>query len=169
MTLEKSLKNKNVWTRRFVTTSVVSENVLPYACEHLNANTPENLHNFWNCVIDSQPDHEPDKENCVVVIVNARLRPIAWNRVSIGTVDQAMVHPREVLRPVIVAAGYGFMLLHNHPAGDPTPSRADQEITRRLVEASVLLQIRFLDHVIIGRPAVGRNPYYSFREAGLMS
>jgi DNA repair protein RadC len=59
--------------------------------------------------------------------------------------------------------------MHNHPSGDCSPSRSDESTTRRVGEASNLLQIRFIDHVIVGDPAPGRSPYYSFREAGLIA
>jgi DNA repair protein RadC len=59
--------------------------------------------------------------------------------------------------------------MHNHPSGDPSPSRADESITRRIAEGANLLQFRFLDHVIVGDPAPGRSEYFSFREAGLIS
>jgi DNA repair protein RadC len=58
--------------------------------------------------------------------------------------------------------------VHNHPSGDPTPSSADHGLTRRLAEAAELLQIKLLDHVIIGLPGEGRAPYFSFKEAGVL-
>jgi DNA repair protein RadC len=104
----------------------------------------------------------------VVVMMNARLRPYAWHRVSLGSVNECPAQPREILRPVIASGAYGFALMHNHPSGDPGPSRADEAITRRINEASTLLQIRLIDHVIIGEPSPGRSPYFSFRECGLI-
>lgn len=109
------------------------------------------------------------QEQVIVVVVNTRLQHIGTNVVAIGTVNEASVHPREILRPVISRGGYGFILIHNHPSGDPSPSRADELITRRIREAADIMQLAFLDHVIVGRPSVGRSPYYSFREAGLIS
>jgi DNA repair protein RadC len=100
--------------------------------------------------------------------MNTRLRPYAWHRVSLGTVSECHCHPREILRPVLAAGAYGFALMHNHPSGEPSPSRSDEAVTRRMVEASALMQIRLVDHVIVGEPAPGRSPYYSFREAGLI-
>ena len=108
------------------------------------------------------------QEQVVVIPVNARLQHMATDIVSVGSVNEASAHPREILRPVITRGAYGFVLLHNHPSGDPGPSQADEAITRRLAEAAKLMQLRFLDHVIIGRPAAGRAPYFSFREAGLL-
>ena len=135
----------------------------------ITTDTPENLCRFWQEIIARQPDHEPDKESVVVVMMNTRLRPYAWHRVSLGTVSESHCLPREIFRPVIASAAYGFALMHNHPSGDPSPSRSDEVITRRMGEAANLLQIRFIDHVIVGEPAPGRSPYFSFREAGLVA
>jgi DNA repair protein RadC len=80
-----------------------------------------------------------------------------------------MAHPRDVLRPAIAHAAWGFILVHNHPSGDPSPSDADFRMTRRIREASEVLGIKFLDHVIIGAPSETRSsPYVSFREAGIL-
>jgi DNA repair protein RadC len=149
-------------TNRITVTSVRED-----PCTY-NTDTPEALHRFWGDVIAKQPDHEPDKECVVVVMMNARLRPYAWHRVSLGSVAECSAQPREIFRPVIASGAYGFALTHNHPSGDPSPSRADEAITRRINEAATLLQIRLIDHVIIGEPAPGRQPYISFQEAGLL-
>ena len=109
------------------------------------------------------------QEQVLVIPVDTRLRHMGTSVVSVGTVNESSAHPREILRPVITRGAYGFILVHNHPSGDPSPSRADEAITRRVSDAASLMQIRFIDHVIIGRPAPGRSPYFSFREAGLLS
>lgn len=109
------------------------------------------------------------QEQVVVVLLDTRLRHAGTCVVSIGTVNESTAHPREILRPVITRGAYGFVLIHNHPSGDPGPSRADENVTRRLVDAAALMQVRFLDHLIIGRPSPGRQPYFSFREGGLIS
>lgn len=108
------------------------------------------------------------QEQVLVAAVDTRLRHIGTTVVSVGTVSESNAHPREVLRPVITRGAHGFILIHNHPSGDPNPSHADHLVTKRLVDAAALLQLRFLDHVVIGRPAPGRTAYFSFREAGLV-
>jgi DNA repair protein RadC len=125
--------------------------------------SPERIHEFFA----PQLRHLA-QEQVVVAVVDARLRHIGTTVVSIGTVNESNAHPREILRPVITRGAHGFVLIHNHPSGDPSPSRSDEVVTRRLVEASGLMQVHFLDHVIIGKPSPGRTPYYSFREAGLV-
>jgi DNA repair protein RadC len=130
--------------------------------------TPETGYDFWHHAIAAAPDHEDSKENLVVVMLNSRLRPISWHRVSVGTLTECAAHPREIFRPVLLSAAHAFILYHNHPSGDPSPSRQDEILTRRMVEAASLLSITFLEHLIIGRPAPGRSPYFSFREAGII-
>lgn len=107
-------------------------------------------------------------ERLLVALLDTRLRHEGTVEISSGILTETSGHPREILRPVITRGCYGFVLLHNHPSGDPTPSNADDRFTRRLVEAAELLQLKFLDHVIIGRPDGGRAPYFSFREAGIV-
>ncbi|MEM1084561.1 MAG: DNA repair protein RadC [Verrucomicrobiota bacterium] len=108
------------------------------------------------------------QERLVIATVDSRLRHTGTLEISSGTLNETSAHPREVLRPVILRNAHGFVLIHNHPSGDPTPSGADRQFTRRLAEAADLLQLRFVDHVIIGRPDQGRSPYFSFREGGLI-
>ncbi len=125
--------------------------------------SPERIHEFFA----PQLRHLA-QEQVVVAVVDTRLRHIGTTVVSVGTVSESNAHPREILRPVITRGAHGFVLIHNHPSGDPSPSRADEMVTRRLVEAASLMQVRFLDHVIIGKPSPGRTAYFSFREAGLV-
>jgi DNA repair protein RadC len=72
-----------------------------------------------------------------------------------------MVHPREVYKSVLPASASSILFIHNHPSGDPEPSLADKEITKILYDAGQLLQIKVLDHIIIGM-----NRYYSFADRG---
>ena len=83
--------------------------------------------------------------------------------VSEGTLSATLVHPREVFKPAILEAAASVILLHNHPSGDPTPSREDIRLTRQLVECARLLDLRIHDHVIIGH---GR--FVSLAERGII-
>lgn len=91
-----------------------------------------------------------DRENFVTILLDAKNKPVGIHTVSIGTLTAAMVHPREVFKAAIIANAAAIVAGHNHPSGDPTPSREDLEITKRLKEAGELLGIRFLDHLILG-------------------
>lgn len=125
--------------------------------------TPELIHDFFGPQL-----RHLSQEQVIVAVLDTRLRHIGTTLVSVGTVSESSAHPREVIRPVITRGAHGFILIHNHPSGDPSPSRADELVTRRIVDAAKLMQVCFFDHVIIGRPSPGRLPYYSFREAGLI-
>jgi DNA repair protein RadC len=79
-----------------------------------------------------------------------------------------VIHPREIFKHAIVHSAYAFVLVHNHPSGDPSPSEADIRLTRRISEGARLLQIHFLDHVIVGASIEGRPGFFSFKEAGTL-
>jgi DNA repair protein RadC len=130
--------------------------------------TAEGVYHFYRDVVEKDRGYEPEKEHVVVLALNTRCRLMGWHLVSTGGFSEALCHPREVLRPIIVRAAPSFILCHNHPSGDPGPSRADEVVTRRIREASEIFQINLLDHVIVGRPSPGRTPYFSFRESGFL-
>jgi len=153
-------------TRRFVA-SVVREDTLP----ETTVDCPPAILAFWRGVVAVQPGYEPEKESLVVILVSTRLRPFAWHLVSLGTVEETIAHPREILRPAVIGAAHGIVLAHNHPGGDPSPSQADCSLTKQVGEACKLMRIRFVDHVIVtdaNRAIPGIEPQFSFRQAGLV-
>ena len=97
-----------------------------------------------------------------VVLLDAQLRCITKVDISRGTVNESLAAPREIFRPAIIHSAYAFVLVHNHPSGDTSPSEADLQLTKRVAAAAQILQIKFLDHVIVGQG------YFSFQEAGLL-
>jgi DNA repair protein RadC len=109
-----------------------------------------------------------DREFLRLVLLNAKRQLIKVATVSQGSVNESLAHPREVFKPAIVHSAYSFILVHNHPSGDPSPSEADLQLTRRMLEASRILLLQLVDHVIIGAPAPGRSSYFSFKEAGVI-
>jgi DNA repair protein RadC len=109
-----------------------------------------------------------DRESLRVTLLDTRYRLITISEISRGTLNESVAHPREIFKPAITHSAYAFVIVHNHPSGDPSPSEADLRLTRRIAEGARLLQIQLLDHVIIGHPANGRLGYFSFKEAGLI-
>lgn len=107
-------------------------------------------------------------ETLRILIVNTRMHLTHDEVLFQGSLNESTAHPREILRAALVNRAYGFILAHNHPSGDPTPSDPDRRFTKRLREAADLMKIKFFDHVIIGAPRAGALPYFSFKEAGLM-
>jgi len=108
------------------------------------------------------------QESLRVLLLDSKLRLIRAEEITRGSVNESLAHPREVFRPAFIHSAYGVVVLHNHPSGDPSPSAADYRVTKNLLEAANLLQVRLVDHVILGSPEGGRTPFYSFREAGLI-
>ena len=102
------------------------------------------------------------KEYFIALHLDGKNRILCCDICSIGSLNQSIVHPREVFKTALLSSAAAIILLHNHPSGDPTPSSEDLEVTRRLREAGDLLGIKVLDHIIIG------STYYSFVERGVI-
>lgn len=95
-------------------------------------------------------DMASDREVFSVILLDVKNRVIGINVVSIGSLSASVVHPREVFKAAILANAANIILTHNHPSGDPAPSKEDINITARLVQAGRLMDIPVLDHIIIG-------------------
>ncbi len=108
------------------------------------------------------PDMENlDKEHFIVLLLDTRHNLIKKERIFIGTLDNSMIHPREIFKPAIIESAAAIIIAHNHPSGDPSPSNDDIEVTKKLKQAGTLLGIEVLDHIIIGNKSS-----YSFIDSG---
>lgn len=103
------------------------------------------------------------KEHFRIAILDTKNHIIAIEEISIGNLNSSIVHPREVFNIAIRRTANSIILIHNHPSGDPTPSREDINITNRLIEAGNIIGIKVLDHII-----VGDKKYLSFRERNII-
>lgn len=101
------------------------------------------------------------KEHFFALLLDAKNRLISEVLVSTGSLTASIVHPREVFAPVVREGAAGVLFVHNHPSGDPTPSREDLELTDRLRQAGALMGVRVLDHIIIGH-----HEYMSLADQG---
>lgn len=108
---------------------------------------------------------DDDKEHFWVVLLNAQNHYLLHTEVSVGTQSASLVHPREVLGPALREGAASIILLHNHPSGDPTPSREDIRLTRQLADCARLFDIALHDHIIIGN---GSLNWTSLAERGLL-
>ena len=108
-------------------------------------------------------------EQFAVLILNSKNGMIASEIITSGILDASLMHPREVFRAAITRGGAAIVLIHNHPSGDPTPSAEDVRITRQLVAAGKILDIKVLDHIIIAPSGNGAIKHLSMREAGLIT
>lgn len=103
------------------------------------------------------------QEVFVCLYLNTKNQVISYERITVGGLNSSIVHPREVFKGALKRSSASIICVHNHPSGDPNPSREDIEVTKRLVKAGEILGIEVLDHVIIGD-----NTYYSLKEKGKM-
>ena len=91
-----------------------------------------------------------DREQFIIACLNTKNEPTNITVVSVGSLNKAIVHPREVFKTAILSNAASIMAFHNHPSGETTPSQQDIQLTKRLYEAGELLGIKLLDHLIIG-------------------
>lgn len=130
-----------------------------------------------------QPLHQPElifeylgpemqalnREEVHVLLLNTRMHLQHHERLYKGSVNESVAFTRDILRSALVHSAFAFVVVHNHPSGDPTPSEADRIFTRRLHDGAELLKVQLVDHIVIGHPSPTRAlPYFSFRSAGLL-
>jgi DNA repair protein RadC len=105
-----------------------------------------------------------DREHFWCLALNTKNQLLRTVEVSIGSLNASIVHPRELFKEAVKVSAASIVLVHNHPSGDPTPSGADVQLTRRLVKAGDVLGIEVLDHVVVG----DGGEHSSLRDLGLM-
>ncbi len=103
------------------------------------------------------------KEKVLLLLLDQKERLIDEEVLSIGTINASLLSPREVFVTALKKAAVHIMLLHNHPSGDPAPSKQDLQVTEDIQEIGKMVDIPLIDHIIIGD-----NKYMSFKEAGLL-
>lgn len=105
-----------------------------------------------------------DREEFVALHVDKANRPLCWDRISVGSLSETIVNPREVFKTALLSSAAAMIFIHNHPSGRLDPSPEDLSITQKLVEVGKLVDIKILDHLIIGED----SKFFSFRESGLL-
>ena len=103
-------------------------------------------------------------ENLILLLLDVRRHLLRRVHLGRGTLTQVITHPRNVFREALLANASSFIMVHNHPSGDPTPSKADEKLTNAIAQAGDVMGIRLMDHIIIGAPRSDQAAYYSFRE-----
>jgi DNA repair protein RadC len=118
--------------------------------------------NVWKCLLPEIACLK--QEEFRVIVLDNKNRVIRITRISIGTVSETIVHPREIFRDAVKESGVSIILAHNHPSGVLTPSREDIEVTRRIIDAGKIMGIHLLDHLI-----VSDRGYLSMKEEGYIN
>jgi len=138
-------------------TLYVSEATINYLQPNQRYTAPAQVYECFKFLM-----HET-KEMFITLHLDGKNRIVCMDLVSIGSLNQSIVHPREVFKTALLSNAAALILIHQHPTGDPTPSSEDIAITRRLKEAGEIIGLKILDHVI-----VGDGEYLSFVERGLL-
>ena len=137
------------------TTLAVSEVFEVYA--EMRFSSPAQIYEQFKFLV------KESKEYFYALHLDGKNRISCLDQVSIGSLNQSVVHPREVFKTALLSSAAALILIHNHPTGDPMPSSEDITITRRLNEAGEILGIKILDHIVIGS-----DSYCSFVERGYL-
>jgi hypothetical protein len=150
---QNSLNDEDFFNRLAVIQNLIErDDLAPKVKEGQSFTNSESIYNYYRFTLTRKK-----QESFYILILDNKHRIIKLQRISQGILNKSLVHPREVFAPAIQLRAAAIVLIHNHPSGDPTPSTADINITRRLVQVGELVGISVLDHVIIGK-----NSYYSF-------
>ena len=148
--------NMDILEKRYVPlikTYIVKERLLPYGNESIC--TPKKVVDMLSRLL-----RNVDREHFFAISIDTKGKPVGVEVVSIGTLNSTIVEVREVFKHAILCCASGIILAHNHPSGDPIPSKNDKQVTNRLREAGKILGIGVLDHVIIG----DKDTYFSMAE-----
>jgi DNA repair protein RadC len=133
--------------------------------EHARSEQIDNSESIYRACADMNLFNQ---EVLHVILLDTRYRHNSTIEITKGSINESLAHPRDIFRPVIGQSAFAFVLVHNHPSGNPAPSEADIRLTRRLAEGASILQINMLDQVIVGQSFENRPGYFSFKEAGLI-
>lgn len=125
---------------------------LPYRKEQLN--TPKKIASFSQTFLNGA-----DRECVLALAVDASMKPVGFEITAIGSLNSCEISCRELFKNLILSCAYGLVLIHNHPSGNPCPSREDDLVTRRIRKAGEILGIELVDHLVLGE-----DSYYSYEE-----
>jgi len=151
----RSIKFKQI--KAVYETLTVKEEITDYLKTGTRFSAPQQVYDTFSFLM------KETKEMFLTLHLDGKNRIMAMDTVSVGSLNQSIVHPREVFKTACLSNAAALILIHQHPSGDPTPSAEDLSITRRLKEAGEIMGIRVLDHIIIGD-----GEYCSFVEKGLL-
>ncbi len=142
MTITKSMRLKII--RPVFQTLTIKEPLPEYLLNSRQITSSRDVYDLFSYLSNES------KEHFIVLHLDTKNKIVCADQVSTGSLNASIVHPREVLKSTLLSSAAAIVLIHNHPSGDPTPSREDIEITKRIKECCELLGIRLLDHIITG-------------------
>lgn len=120
------------------------------ATTQYNNNNIKNITDIIKLVDNIEDIKNNDVENAYIICLNNKNVPVNYSLIAKGTINASMIDPKTIFKTILLSNASAFIMIHNHPSGDPTPSMEDYKITNILKQASNLLDIKFLDHIVIG-------------------
>lgn len=150
----RTIKLKQI--RAVYETLIIKEELTRYLRPFTRYTAPEQVFDTFSFL------RQETKEYFFAIHLDGKNRICCVDEVSVGSLNQSVVHPREVFKTALLSSAAAIIVLHNHPTGDPTPSGEDIQITRRLKETGEIIGVKLLDHIIIG------DSYLSFVAQGLL-
>ncbi|MFJ8065493.1 RadC family protein [Psychrobacillus sp. NPDC096426] len=139
-----------------VSLRMVKESSLLYKDRSIRS--PEDAYNLFKQFLG-----ELDREYFVLMCLDVKNQPTVINVCHIGSLNASIVHPREIMKTAVLSNAASILVMHNHPSGRPKPSKEDIDVTKRLVEASRIIGIELIDHLVIGE-----NSFVSLKEKGYL-
>lgn len=156
--IESNKRNKVLNRKRVDIVSIKMIRESSFLYENRRISSPKDAVELLRKLLDGA-----DREQFITCCIDTKNQPTSINVVSVGTLNSSLVHPREVFKTAILGNSSSVIVAHNHPSGDPSPSKEDIDITERLKEAGKIIGINVLDHLIIGE-----NRYVSLKEKGVI-
>lgn len=138
--------------------TVKMEKVKSILIEDKKVSSPKDIFKIASSYLDGV-----DREHSVLFTFDTKNNITSISTISIGSLSQSIVHPREVFKIAVLSNSASIILVHNHPSGDPSPSKEDISITERIKDCGEILGIKLLDHLILGD-----NRYVSLKEKGII-
>ena len=120
--------------------------------------SPESIYQYLKSELEMKT-----QEHFLALYLNTKGELIKKETLFIGSLNSSLIHPREIFKHAVINSAAAIVICHNHPSGDPTPSKQDIEITKLIHKNSLMMDIELLDHIIIGK-----DRYYSFKEKGMI-
>lgn len=120
------------------------------ATTQYNNNNIKNITDIIKLVDNIEDIKNNDVENAYIICLNNKRVPVNYSLIAKGTINASMIDPKTIFKTILLSNASAFIMIHNHPSGDPTPSMEDYKMTNILKQASDLLDIKFLDHIVIG-------------------
>ena len=159
--LEEFCQVRGLGQTQYIQLQATKEMTKRYLSQQMQAN--ETINDPYVAIMYFQSELEHwEREVFMVLFLDNQNRLIRTEKMIFGTINQASVHPREVIKAALKCNAAAIIIAHNHPSGECTPSEADRHLTRRIEMACGLVDIRFVDHII-----VGKGDYFSFEEEKL--